>query len=149
VEEKEVYKLLIGFINFFLYLYIMIIIIFILIIFVLFLLYKNFVEEKEKIFINNYDASYPIRPYYWYEWENWYPYRTNYYYSTYKYRNHNRNRKYRHRKLRPINGPNGPIRYKKSISIYSSSDKPPVKRKSYSTSKKNQNEKIKKRKIKI
>jgi hypothetical protein len=135
----------------------MIIIIFILIIFfVIFLLYKNLVEEKEKIIINNYDASYPIRPYYWYEWEYWYPYRTNYYYSTYRYRKHHnrkyRNRKYRNRKLRPIKGPNGPIRYKKSIALYSTSDKinkpQVVSRKNYSTLKKNQNERMKKKKIK-
>lgn len=96
----------------------MIIIIFILIIFVLFLLYKNLIEEKEKIIINNYDASYPIRPYIWYEWEYWYPYRTNYYYSTYRYRNRDRNHK-----LRPVRGPNGPIRHKKSIALYSTSAK--------------------------
>jgi hypothetical protein len=122
----------------------MIIIIFILIIFfVIFLLYKNLVEEKEKIIINNYDASYPIRPYYWYEWEYWYPYRTNYYYSTYRYRKHH-NRKYRNRKLRPIKGPNGPIRYKKSIALYSTSDK--INKPQVVTRKKNQNERMKKRK---
>ena len=108
-------------------------------------MYKNLVEEKEKIIINNYDTSYPIRPYYWYEWEYWYPYRTNYYYSTYRYRKH-------HRKQRPIRGPNGPIRHKKSITIYSNSakitkpiiaTKKVVTRKNYSTSKKSQKIKIK------